>query len=120
MTMSDHIKYLGIATLLFHLFLPLLVIFVLPLIIAAVALADDPDATIAVGGILTVVTIIVVAISLPGIIAGIGLIKRKRWSRILAMIANALHILNLPFGTALGVYTFWVLTKDEATAQLDE
>ena len=36
MTMSDHIKYLGIATLLFHLFLPLLVIFVLPLIIAAV------------------------------------------------------------------------------------
>jgi hypothetical protein len=118
--MSDHIKYLGIATIVFHLFLPLIIIFLVPLVVGAAALAGDAEASLALGGVMTVVTIIVMAIALPGIIAGIGLIKRKRWSRIVAMIANAFHILNLPFGTALGVYTFWVLTKDEAIAQLEE
>jgi len=52
--------------------------------------------------------------SIPGIIAGIGLLKLKSWARILAIIVSCLDLFSIPFGTALGVYTFYVLMNDEA------
>jgi hypothetical protein len=52
--------------------------------------------------------------SLPSIIGGIGMIKRKSWSRILLIIMGILALPGFPFGTALGIYTLWVLLKDDA------
>jgi hypothetical protein len=57
-------------------------------------------------------------ISVPGIVAGIGLLRRKEWSRILAIILGFLNLLNFPLGTALGIYTLWVLFKPEAIEYL--
>ena len=31
------------------------------------------------------------------------------WARVLALILAFLDLINVPFGTALGVYTLWVL-----------
>lgn len=42
-------------------------------------------------------------------IVGVGLLLRSPWARIAALIAAALNLLNLPLGTALGVYTLWAL-----------
>ncbi|MBM3239952.1 hypothetical protein FJZ31_27010 [Candidatus Poribacteria bacterium] len=56
-------------------------------------------------------------ISVPGIIGGIGMLKRKSWARILVLILGFLNLLNIPFGTVVGIYTIWVLMKDE-TARL--
>ena len=56
---------------------------------------------------------ILIVISIPAIIAGIGLIYRKSWSRILALIICVIKLFNLPFGTALGIYGIWVLMQDE-------
>lgn len=53
-------------------------------------------------------------LSIPGIIAGIGLLKLKPWARILAIIVSCLDLFHIPFGTALGVYTLYVLMNDEA------
>jgi len=44
-----------------------------------------------------------------GIVAGVGLLQRAPWARILALIMGFLSLLSFPFGTALGVYTIWVL-----------
>jgi hypothetical protein len=52
-------------------------------------------------------------LSIPGIIGGIGLFKRKEWARILVLITSALHLLNFPIGTAIGGYSIWVLVKPE-------
>ncbi len=60
-----------------------------------------------------------ILVSLPGLLAGMGLMNHRGWARILAMIVAVFHILNLPIGTALGIYTFWVLTNDEAVAALE-
>lgn len=57
-------------------------------------------------------------LSIPGIIAGIGLLKLRPWSRILAIIVSCFHLLNFPFGTALGVYSFYVLLNDETIRML--
>jgi hypothetical protein len=54
-----------------------------------------------------------IILSIPGLIAGIGLLKVRPWARILAIAMACIDALNIPFGTALAVYTFWVLLKDE-------
>jgi hypothetical protein len=59
------------------------------------------------------IAILISFLSIPGIIGGIFLLKRKEWARILVLIVGFLDLLNIPFGTALGIYTIWVLMKDE-------
>ncbi|MCA8954422.1 MAG: hypothetical protein KDC87_00020 [Planctomycetes bacterium] len=61
---------------------------------------------------------VLIALSLPGIAAGAGLLRRRGWARILAMVLGGLYLLNAPVGTALGIYTFWVLLDDDATRLL--
>ncbi|MBV9146780.1 MAG: hypothetical protein JO065_12750 [Acidobacteria bacterium] len=51
------------------------------------------------------------------LMAGIGLIERQRWGRVLSLVMAFIALLNLPFGTALGVYTLWVLMSPQAEAQ---
>src|SRR5262249_47009179 len=53
------------------------------------------------------------ALSLPGIITGIGLLKFRPWARILGIVLGILHLLYFPFGTALGIYALWVLFSRE-------
>jgi hypothetical protein len=49
------------------------------------------------------------------LVTGIGLLKFKSWARILAIIIAILNLLAFPIGTALGIYTLWVmLTKETA------
>lgn len=63
------------------------------------------------------VAFLLVLFSVPGIIGGIGLLKLKSWARILVLILAVLDLMNIPIGTAIGIYTLWVLMQDE-TAQL--
>jgi len=46
--------------------------------------------------------------------AGWGLLQRAPWARLLALILAFLALFNVPFGTAIGVYTLWVLLPDES------
>ena len=59
-----------------------------------------------IGGFLTI-------ISIPGIIGGIGLLKRKEWARILVLVISALQLINIPIGTVIGAYSIWVLVQQE-------
>jgi len=51
--------------------------------------------------------------SIPGIIGGLGLLKRRPWARILVLIISVLDLVNIPIGTALGIYSIWVLLNEE-------
>jgi len=48
-----------------------------------------------------------------------GLMARKTWGRILAIIAAIFALLNLPFGTAIGIYTLWVLAPEASKHEYD-
>jgi hypothetical protein len=79
----------------------------------------DPDARIAVpilGGVGGLIFLVIAAISLPGLIAGIGLLQFRPWARILTIVLSAIHLLNVPFGTALGIYGLWALLSREGEA----
>jgi hypothetical protein len=80
------------------------------------AAADSEDAALALpiigltGG---VVTVFLIAMALPGLVAGFGLLAYKSWARILAIVLAALQLLGFPFGTIFGIYVLWVmLNKD--------
>jgi hypothetical protein len=84
---------------------------------AMVGLTDSSsDAFVAVpvlGGIGALIFVFVLLFSIPGIIVGIGLVRFSPWARILGIIVSALELLNVPFGTALGIYGLWVLLSNE-------
>jgi hypothetical protein len=44
------------------------------------------------------------------------LLRRKNWGRILAIIVGVLDLANFPIGTAIGIYSLWVLLQDGASA----
>jgi tRNA A-37 threonylcarbamoyl transferase component Bud32 len=51
------------------------------------------------------------------LVGGIGLLKRRRWARILVLIGAVPELFLFPVGTAIGIYTIWVLMQKE-TVQL--
>lgn len=65
----------------------------------------------------TALVVFLLALSLPGLITGIGLLKLQPWARILGIVLSAINLINIPFGTALGIYGLWVLLTRE-TEQL--
>ena len=113
--MAQHVKILGILHVVFGCLgvLGALVVFLIfGGISAAVGINHDPDAAAAIpllGGIGMIVFICILALSLPGLIAGIGLLQFRSWARLLTLILSAFDLINIPFGTALGIYGFWVL-----------
>jgi hypothetical protein len=52
---------------------------------------------------------LILAKAAAGFITGWGLLQRDEWARILALVMAFLALLSLPIGTALGIYTLWVL-----------
>lgn len=82
--------------------------------------SGDPDARVALpilGLIGAIVFVAMLVISVPLIIAGVGILKFRPWARILGIIFAVLELLNVPVGTAAGIYSLWVLLN-ERTAQI--
>lgn len=48
-----------------------------------------------------------------------GLFERQPWARILGLVLGILALLRIPFGTALGIYTLWVLAPEESAREYD-
>lgn len=72
------------------------------------------------GGIVGVIAVIVggffAVLALPSIIGGWALWTGRAWGRIVILIVAALHIFNVPIGTAIGIYSFWALLYEPPQA----
>ena len=55
--------------------------------------------------------------AIAGAIAGWGLMARYPWARMLAIVLGCISLIHFPFGTALGVYTLWVLVPEGTDAE---
>jgi len=60
-------------------------------------------------GMLTIVGWVLLAGSILGLVTGWGLLQQEPWARTLAIVMACLNMIHMPFGTALGIYTLWVL-----------
>jgi hypothetical protein len=67
-------------------------------------------------GILGIIAVALVsflaALALPGIIGGWALLSGRSWGRPLVLVLGVLHLINIPLGTALGIYTIWALLHE--------
>jgi hypothetical protein len=52
------------------------------------------------------------ALALPGMIGGWALFSGRSWGRPLVLVLGFIHLINIPFGTALGIYTIWALLHE--------
>jgi hypothetical protein len=69
--------------------------------------------------LLSVVGIFILAKALVGFIAGWGLMQREPWARVIALVLGFISLFNVPFGTAVGVYTLWVLLPAQSQQEYD-
>ena len=117
--MAQHVKLLGILHIVFGalgVFGAVVVLLVFGGISALVAADHSPDSVPAIpilGFIGVFVFILVLALSLPGLIIGIGLVQHRSWARLGGIILSAFDLLGFPFHTALGIYGLWVLLNRE-------
>ena len=69
--------------------------------------------------LLSVVAIFILAKAACGFIAGWGLLQREPWARVIALVLGFISLFNIPFGTAVGVYTLWVLLPAQSRQEYD-
>ncbi|HWS87719.1 MAG TPA: DUF4064 domain-containing protein [Pyrinomonadaceae bacterium] len=116
MTPQDHNKVLGIMHLIYGGFFALVTL-LMALIFAFVgigigaAAANDPSAPPAAFfiGLFGFIVVLYGLLSVPSLVAGYGMLKRKSWAKVWGIIAACVGALSFPFGTALCVYTLWFL-----------
>lgn len=113
MPIEQHLKIVAILHIILGALGLVAAIIVLMAMLGAGVMSADRDAALATGTCGMVIGGFLAVISLPSIIAGIGLQKRKQWARILTIILAVLNLLNFPIGTAIGAYSLWVLLNDQ-------
>jgi hypothetical protein len=69
---------------------------------------------------LSVIAILVAVKAAAGFLAGWGLLQREPWARIVTIVLAFLALFNVPFGTALGIYSLWVLLPAESDAEYQQ
>ena len=119
--MDQHIKILSVLFIIFGILglLAAIVVFVVGAGAAASIAsqgANDQDTAagmLAAGGCMTGIAALVGILSIPNLLTGWGLMKRKSWSRVLTIIMAILALPSFPIGTAIGVYALWVMFNEE-------
>ena len=69
----------------------------------------------------TFLTLAVLALIWGGVhlIVGTLLRRRQHWSRHAALMLGTIDLLLLPYGTGLGVYSLWILLREESKRMFD-
>ena len=112
--MRQHIKAVGWLQIGLSIFWMLIVFAIAVLFWGIGIFSHDRDAI----EILSIITPIIVACgiltALPSIIGGIYLLQYKEWSRILVIVVSFVNLVIFPIGTAVGIYSLWVLLNKDA------
>ena len=113
-SMEQHITLLGWLYIATNILLILIAGFVFIVITGVGVMSADAEAVRIMPVIGTAVSGFLTVLALPGILTGIGLLKRKPWARVAAAVLAIINLTNFPIGTAVGVYALWVLLQNEA------
>lgn len=111
--MRDHVRILGWCFIVYSAIIALVGLAIGSIVLFGGVISGDRQAMFITGAVGVAIATFLIIVSLPGMLAGIGLLKMQPWGRIVAIIVGVLHILSFPLGTALGIYTLWVLLSAE-------
>jgi hypothetical protein len=99
------------------------VLLISPTIIQNMPIPQPPDVPFDIVQLVTTVsgllgtTILIVAAGTGA--AGVGILQYQSWGRGLALFVCAVLLLKIPFGTAIGIYGFWVLLSERGRQHYD-
>ena len=121
--MAVQVDFLGVLFVVWGLLTTLIGVSTLALGVGAVALmasaersgVSGPGGSVAAGVavvIFTVLALIAIVWGAAHVVVGVPLRRRRPWARIMALILGSVDLLLLPYGTALGIYTLWVLLNE--------
>ena len=117
--MASHVAFVGVLFIIWGLLTALVGVSTLALGIGAIALvtsaARGGGSQVAAGitaAAFTTLAIIAIAWGAAHVIVGVPLGQRKSWARVIALMLGSVDLLLLPYGTALGIYTLWVLLSE--------
>ena len=104
--LEKHRQALGILYVVFSALMAVAGLAVFAAFVLGALSVNDPDSPVVLGlgGALAAFLLL---LSLPGFIGGIGLLRRRPWSKAVSLIVAMLSLANFPLGTALGLYTVW-------------
>ena len=113
-TPEEHNKYLAYSHLGYGAFqlLMMLMMIVFSVIFLELLAASDTSGEFPVGFVTLILVVsffFQLLFTMPSLIAGFGLLKRKEWAKTATIIAGVLSAMSFPMGTAVSVYTFWFL-----------
>lgn len=111
--MERHVTVLGILYIAFSALGLLLAIIIFTAVVGGGIISGDSEAMAITGIVGPAVALFFVLLSAPGMIGGIYLLKHRPWARILVLVLGFINLIEIPIGTALGIYTIWVLFKNE-------
>ncbi|MEO6910568.1 MAG: zinc-ribbon domain-containing protein [Edaphobacter sp.] len=70
-------------------------------------------------GVMPFVAVISIAAAALAFLVGYSLLARRPWGRVFGIVIAVLSLLKFPIGTALGIYTLWVLAPATSGAEYD-
>ena len=119
--MKSHVDFVGVLFIVWGLMTVLVGVSTLALGVGAVAL--NTSASRGGGGqfaagltaaAFTALACIAILWGTAHVVVGVRLRRHTPWSRLMALMLGSVDLLLLPYGTALGVYTIWVLLTEDA------
>lgn len=120
--MRDHINLLGILQLAWGGMALLLAASLLLLAIGATAIAYAADNAVTATATALLFVLFALALVAGGWAnwwAGRAVREHRSHGRTVALLLAVMNLFVLPFGTALGIYTFWVLLHNDVRALFD-
>ena len=118
MDMKGHVTVVAALNIGFGVLGVFIALIVFVAVVGGGVISGDPEAMSITAIVGTSIAAFLILNSVPDIIAGIGLLKRKSWARILALIIACLDLLFIPTGTIIGAYSIWVLVQDDTVKLL--
>lgn len=70
-------------------------------------------------GLLPVIVTMTVLMAALAVFEGMSLLRRKPWGRVLGIVLAIFALFKFPVGTALGIYTLWVLAPGVSGMEYD-
>lgn len=113
--LQTHVPIAGWLLIVTNALFLLLAAFLFALLVGIGLAIGEPEARSILTIIGTSLAALLTVLGIPGIVAGAGVLARKSWGRVLAIVVAVLSLLNFPIGTIIGIYAIWVLLQEAAT-----
>jgi hypothetical protein len=119
--MASHVDFVGLLFIVWGALTALIGLSTLALAIGAFSLMTSPGRSAGGGqfalgltaAAFTTLALIAIFWGAAHITIGVPVRRHKSWARLLALMLGSVDLMLLPYGTALGIYSLWVLLTEE-------